>query len=397
MTAGVGTWTRYFALASAFAMVAHQVSPLVGAAVRTRAILGLFGAVLPMIFGMGYLLIPSYVGRTLATPRLPGVHFFLTYLGVWLLLAADLFDPSPVVVPLGVISWAGGIVLFVTALGYTVIPALWRNPAIVLRSQNRPQRTTRAATGFIPLAIAYLLVGTIATIILIDGVTAPVGSGFATAVHFYTMGVGTLLIFALGIRLLTGFFHVVPPKISSWVVLGSGGVAPLLLAPNLWLSPWFEIGGFLSLIAMGGYTIIVSLVWHRTPSRRVGLYGILFGAIAGLAGVAIPVWIVLEPGVADIIFVHATLLLDGFFLLTIMGYAYQFFPVTSSRFVGATDRTVLGTMGCLAIGVGLRAIGTIAAYPLARNSGIVLAIAGTTGYAYLLTRRFVGSAKGTST
>lgn len=85
MGAGMATgrlsrWTRYFTVASAASLVVSQ-----GVAVRggTRSLvvaITVFGFVCPMIFGMAYLLLPSYVGRTLAHQRLPGVHLALAYL-----------------------------------------------------------------------------------------------------------------------------------------------------------------------------------------------------------------------------------------------------------------------------------------------------------------------------
>lgn len=71
-------------------MVGLQVVLLLDASFRVVAVVGLFGAVLPMVFGMAYLLFPSYVGRTLSTQRLPGVHFIATYAGVRLLLGHEL-------------------------------------------------------------------------------------------------------------------------------------------------------------------------------------------------------------------------------------------------------------------------------------------------------------------
>lgn len=194
------------------------------------------------------------------------------------------------------------------------------------------------------------------------------------------------MIFALGIRLLTGFFHVVPPRSVSWVVLGAGGTAPHLLAPNLWASPWFEAGGVLLVIAMAGDAWLVGVVASRTDNRRVGLYGIVLGAVAGVVGTALAALFALDLVGIGLLYVHGTLLLEGFFFLTIVGYAYQFFPVTAGSYVGASERATVGSILALAAGVGLRSVGSALAIAPLETVGVGLALAGTAGYAYLLGR-----------
>lgn len=387
---GVGRWTRYFAIASAISMVGLQVGQLLDGTLRVRAIIGLFGVVLPMIFGMGYLLLPAYAGETLKTPRLPGLQFAAVYLGSGLFLADALGVVDGPTATIGAGLWAFGVAIFVVALGYTIVPAIVANPAIVFRSENRPQRSTRLATAVIPVALGYLVLG---TVILLGSETnglGDVGVGFPTTVHFFAIGVGALLIFSLGIRLLTGFFHVAPPRSASWITLGAGGLAPLLLAPNLWIGPWFEFGAMLLVIAMGSYCTLVGYVASQTDYRRLGLYGILFGAIAGLAGVSIGALVALDLVAVTVHEGHVTLLLDGFLILTIVGYAYQFFPVTTGRFWGATERVALGTIVLIALGVGLEALGVLVTQAALLDGGTVLVGVGTAGYAYLLTRRLLG-------
>lgn len=59
----VGSWTRYFTVASAVSMMGLQITYLGTSSRQTIALVGLLGAVLPMVFGMGYLLLPSVVGQ----------------------------------------------------------------------------------------------------------------------------------------------------------------------------------------------------------------------------------------------------------------------------------------------------------------------------------------------
>lgn len=370
-------------------MVVLQIGQLVGATVYTRALIGLFGAVLPMIFGMAYLLLPSYAGRTLAIPSVPGFHFVFAYVGVAVLVADTAVGVVDWLLVGGGGLWCLGVVLFVGSLAYTILPAVAADPTIISRADGRPQRSTRLATALIPVALGYLLVGTFALASTTTVLPAVVGHGLPTVVHYHGAGVAALLIFALGVRLLTGFFHVAPPRYVSWCVLVSGGLGPALLAPNLWVDPWFEIGASLLVVAMVGYGLLVGFVAVRTTRYRIGLVGIGLGAVCGIGGVLTAPLVLVDGLDVSSIHLHTTLVLDGFLLLTIVGYAYQFFPVTTGRFRGASRRTALATMLMLAAGVGIDVLGTVVAIGLIRNVGTGFALVATSGYAYLLVRRFL--------
>jgi hypothetical protein len=342
-----------------------------------------------MIFGMAYLLLPSYVGRTLATPSVPGFHFVFAYTGAIVIVIDSAFGVPHSLFAVGNGLWCLGVGLFVGSLAYTVLPVITTNPTVVTRTDGRPQRSTRLSTALIPLAIGYLVVGTFSLVATTVSPLAAFGGTVPTTVHYYGTGVATLLIFTLGVRLLTGFFHVTPPRYVSWPVLVGGGLGPAFLAPNLWVSPWFEIGASLLLVAMIGYGVLVGIVVVHTTRYRIGLVGIGLGAICGVGGILTATFFLIGGLDASIIPFHVTLVLDGFLLLTIIGYAYQFFPVTTGRFRGASRRTALATMLVLATGVGIDAVGTFLSIDLIRNAGIVLSLAGVGGYAYLLSRRLL--------
>lgn len=103
--------------------------------------------------------------------------------------------------------------------------------------------------------------------------------------HLHAAGFVALLVFVLGIRLLTGFFHVDPPRSLSWLVLGCGSIAPGLLTVTVGRPPWFLVGAALEVVAVVDYAGIVAMVALRAERRRVGLYGIALGALAGALGV----------------------------------------------------------------------------------------------------------------
>jgi hypothetical protein len=384
---GVSRWTRYFAVASAVSMVFLQVALLLEAPRRAVTIIGLFGAVLPMVFGMAYLLLPSYVGRTLSWRRLAGVHFAAAYVGAGILATDALVGLSSTVVVVGAGVWSLGVAVFVGTLARTVVPAVVADPHVVLRSEGRPQRSSRLATLAIPVALGYLVVGTVALLSTFTDLPDLVGATAPAVVHYYGAGFVALLIFALGLRLLTGFFHVAPPRVLAWPVLLAGSVAPALLAATVWGGPWFRIGAGLEVVAVLGYLAIVGVVAVRTDRRRVGLYGVVLGGIGGAVAVGAAALFAVDVGYPVLVAVHVPLVLDGFLLTTIVGYAYLFFPVTNGQFRGANERTALATMLALASGVGIGAFGTGFAAPEVRTSGFVLTLFGTLGYAYLLVRR----------
>lgn len=380
-------WTHYFAVASAVSMVVLQLWMLFGAPRRAAALVGLFGAVLPMVFGMAYLLIPSYVGRTLSTPRLPGVHFAVAYIGAGILVADALGELDSRVVALGGLLWSIGVAIFVGALLWTVVPAIAADPTIVRRSPDRPQRSTRVATALIPVVVGYLVVGTVVLLSTLTPLLNVAGASLPVVSHYYGAGFAALLIFVLGARLLTGFFHESPPRPLAWVVLLCGTVGPGVLALNFWRRPWFLVGAGLEVVAMVGYVGLVGIVAYRTDRRRIGLYGIGLGALSGAVGVAAATSAVVGITPADLVDVHVDLVLGGFFLLTIVGYAYQFFPVTNGQFPGATERSALATMLLLVFGVGLQVTSALTAAPWLHAAGSSLTVLGTIGYAYLMVRR----------
>lgn len=75
--AGLRHWTRRFLLAGGLAFVVFLLALLSDGGRRIAVLLGLYGFVCSTIFGMGYLLLPAYAGRTLVDRRLAGVHFVL--------------------------------------------------------------------------------------------------------------------------------------------------------------------------------------------------------------------------------------------------------------------------------------------------------------------------------
>lgn len=386
----VGRWTRAFAGVSAVSVVGLGGLGALGADRVTLGVAGLFGVVCPMVFGMAYVLLPPYVGRTFPSGTLPALHFAATTGGAGLVVGRFLHAVLRPLFSIGILLWSIGVGLFVAGFVRTAGQSAVERIRGDRGPTDHPQRSPQIAAAAIPIAIAYLVAGTVG-LLGYGGLIPPAGSLTLPAIlHLSGAGFGALLVFALGARLLTGFYHVTPPRVSVVTAVVAGAIGPALLASNRWVGPWFRIGAGLEVVAILAYAVGVTVVAIRTDWRRPGLYGVLLGAVAGAAGAVGAGLVVL--GVLPVRFleIHAALLSEGFFVLTIVGYAYQFFPVTSGRYAGATERTAVATIGLLAGGLVVRLGGTVGGSPVVTGVGGALGLAGAFGYAYLLGRRLVG-------
>jgi hypothetical protein len=398
-SAGLRKWTQRFTIASAGSFVLFLLATRSGVGRPIPLLIAVFGFICPMIFGMAYLLLPPYVGTTLVDQRLAGVHFVATYLGAGSLvgdrLVGDvglfrLVGDTDVLVYVGTASWTLGVVVFVGSLLASVAPVLVRSPTEVFRGGDTPQRSTRLATATMPAAIGYLVVGT--AVLVVAVLPTSIGSATLSQVtHYYLIGFGTLLIYSLGARLLLGFFHVSPPRAIVRAVLVTGLIAPIPLGTYLWIGPWFRIGAVAAAASMTGYVGLVLFVARETSRVRVGLSGIVLGAVAGGIAVGSSLPVAFGLGEMGLIAAHRTLVLVGFFPLTIVGYAYLFFPVSEGQFTGAHPRSARATIGLLGVGVTLQVAGILTPYELLASTGTAASVLGAIGYSYLLGRRFAST------
>jgi hypothetical protein len=335
---GVRAWTRRFLLAGAAGLLAAGLGALAGVGPRTVAVVVVFGFACPTAFGMAYLIVPAVVGDTFGHPRLAGLHFALSVPGAALLLADRAASLATPVAAAGRALWVAGVAVFVGGLLLTVVPALVANPGVV----GRTVRSTRAAVAALPVAVGYLVVG-----------AASLGSAaFPRVVHYHAAGFLALLIFAFGARLLVGFYHVAAPRVLSWLVLATGAVGPALLATYLWVDPLFRVGAALEATAVVGYAGMVGSVALRTDRSGPGLRAVVLGALAGALAVVVGLLRAFDlPG--GRVAVHATLVGGGFLPLTVVGYATQFFPLTTGEADWVSERSLAAAVLALAAGVTL--------------------------------------------
>ncbi|WP_440990671.1 hypothetical protein [Haloarchaeobius baliensis] len=388
MTATVSRWARRYVGVAVTALLAWQVGLLVGVPRGTEVALGLYGFVLHVVFGKAYSLVPSYFDRELATPRAAIVQLPLTAVGVACLALAPLQGAPDALEPAGAVLWAAGVAVFVGALVWTVRDNLGGAETGTGGPNAHRERVDRAANAVVPVALAYLLVGSYATLGL-AGVVPHLFDGYpARVTHLLGTGTATLLVIGLGVRLLPRFLVADPPAPLVWVVLPTGALGPVLLAATLPAGPRFHLAAAVEAVAVVGYAAIVATLFVRSDRRRTALYGVLLGAVGGVAAVALGLWFAFAGLDGALIPAHRRLTLLGFLGLTVVGVSLQFYPPNVGRWPGCDDRTALAAMALLAVGVAVQAVGTALLAETVTALGAVLALGGALGYAYLLAGAF---------
>jgi len=389
MTAAtVSRWARRYVLASAAFLLLWQVGVVAGVPGRTEVYLALFGFVLHMIFGKAYSLVPSYFDHELAVPRAPAAQFPLVVAGA-VGLAADSLGVGPSwVAPVAATLWALGVTVFVGTLAWTVRDNLTGSATGTGEANADRRPTDRLANAFVPVAGLYLVAGSYGTLALHTGLPPLIDGYVPRITHLLAAGTATLLIFALGFRLLPRFLVVSVPRPLVAIVLVAGAVAPWLLAVRLGVGVWFRVGAVLEAVAVIGFAVGYWLLFARSDRRRVGFYGVLAGTASGVVGVALGLAFAFGHGSVDLVVAHRRLNLLGFVGLTIVGLAYQFYPPAVGVFPAASDRTALLSIAAIAGGLFGQVLGLVAGVPVVVAGGEVVALAGAGMYAYLLAAVF---------
>ncbi len=384
----VSRWARRYALVSALFLVGWQVGVVAGIPRRTEVVLALYGFVLHTVFGKAYSLVPTYFDSELAAPRAPAVQFPLTVLGVvGMAVAAHPAGPVGLATPAATL-WSLGVCVFLGTLLWTVRGNLTGRETATGAHNAHRRPVDRLANAFVPVALGYLLLGTYSTLALHTGLPALV-TGPAQVTHLLAAGTAGVLVFALGFRLLPRFLTAQPPRALVAVVLSTGAVGPALLATGLYTS-WQGVAAVVESVAVVGFAVGVWLLFARAKRRRVGSYGVVAGALAGVVGVAIGLSFVLWSTDPALVRTHLRVNLLGFLGLTILGIAYQFYPPAAGRWPGSTDRTALASLGCIVAGLALQLFGPVGGLPVLQPLGTGVALAGGLLYGYLLGAVFAG-------
>lgn len=383
MTAKLVTrWSRRFVATGAASLFVWQVATLAGASRSAQVYLGVFGFVFHVVFGKAYALVPTYFDRQLAFPRAPAVQFPLSVLGVAGLAGGALGGPAALSF-VGSALWLAGVGVFVGALGWTIRDNLSGAETATGQANTDRRRVDRYANAFVPLVLAYLLVGSYELLAGQVGLPTILGGSSPRLAHLVAAGAAGLLVFAVGFRLLPRFLVAHPPFPLVAIVLPAGAVGPAVIAATLPSGSWFRFGAVVQAIAVLGYALAFVVLFRRSDRRRVGFYGVLAGALAGALGVLLGLSFAFDGLTAGRIAAHFRLNVLGFLGLTIVGVSYQFYPPAVGTFPGASNRTAAASIALLGGGLLVEVVGLLADLPTV-GAGQVLALLGALTYAYLL-------------
>ncbi len=371
-----------FVVAGACWLAAWGVAATAGVPRSVEVALALYGFVFHVLFGKAYALVPSYFDRSLAVPRAPAVHLPLAVAGTGLLAAAPLVDVGPLETA-GAGVWGLGVLVFVGALAWTVRDNPTGAETGTGDHKAHLRGLDRVANAFVPLALAYMVVGAYARTAVPADLPSPVASVPATT-HLLAAGAATMFVFAVGFRLLPRFLVVDPPRSLASVVLPAGAVGPALLVADFGGGPTFYLGAVLEALAVVGFAVAVVVMVRGSERRRVGFSGVVAAAAAGVVAVGLGLEFAFAGRSVGEALAHARLTLVGFLGLTVVGLTYQFYPPAVGSFPGAGDRTAAASIVALAGGLAATAGGLLVGAETAARAGVGAATVGAVLYAYLV-------------
>jgi len=382
-TARLSRWARRFLVVSAGFLVLSQAASLVSAPRGVVVVLGLYGFVLTTVFGKAYSLVPSYFDRQLAWQWAPQVQLPLLTVGV-LALALVRWDRGPAVLEtIGVLAWVGGAAVFLGAVGWTIRDNVTGAATGTSDASAERKPLDRLSNAFVPVALAYLLVGVYELAATVTPLPALLGGVGIRIAHLLGPGFAVLTLFAVGYRLLPRFLVVVPSRRLAAVVLPAGAVGPALIAVGYPSGVLFRVGAILEGVAVVGFTVSFLSLYVRSDRDRIGFHGPLAGTLLGTLGVGLGLYFAFAGIAAGLTLVHAQVNVFGLLGVTIVGVVYQFYPPAVAVWPGANDRTALLSIAGLALGLLAVACSPLTRLPLAR-AGHALTTGSAVTYWYVL-------------
>lgn len=380
----VSRWGRRFVAAGAIWFVGWNGAIATAQPRRTTITLGLFGVVLTTLFGKAYPLLPAYFDRQLAVPLAPAFHLPFAVVGTLCLAAGGAGIGYPWLDAAGASLWAVGVALFGTTIGATILD----NPTGAETGTAGPnvhrRRVDRLANAAMPVGLAYLLVGSYATLAGVTPLPTIVDGYPPRATHLLAAGVGALFVFAVGFRLFPRFLNAEPPRRLVPVVLVAGAVGPALVAVGLPAGPALHAGATLEAIAVVGFAVVYAVLFARSENRRVGYWAVLAAVLAGTVGTAVGAWLAfgsLDPALVD---AHRRLNLLGLLGLTVVGAAYGFHPPSAGTWPGVDVRTARWSIAFIAVGLAIETAGRATTTAVAATVGTWFVFVGSVLYAFLV-------------
>ncbi len=373
--------SRLFVLASVGWFVSWQLAALFGANRRLTVVLGLYGFIFHMVFGKAYALVPSYFDRELAFPRAPFAHLPLAITGTaGLMVEASGIAPEPIGASLvrtaSLSAWGFGCLVLVGALGWSISDNLTGRETGTSQAKADYLGIDRFANAFVPVAFGYLLVGSLLPVVDGLGVVTSVSISGPQITHVLAVGTATLLVFALGFRLLPRFLAVLPRRWLVAAVLPASAAGPVLLVIGFGGGSLFRLGAVVQTLALAGFAVAYLDMFRRSDRRRLGLYAVLCAAGAAIAVAFLGTYMAIAGISSELATAHVRLGLLGFLGVTIVGVSYQFYPPNVARIPGVDDRTAALAVGLLVVGVGIEAVSLVGDIDLLTAVGRLLALFG---------------------
>lgn len=386
--ATLSRWSRAFVAAGAVWFVLATLGTVAGAPRRTVVTLALYGFVFHTIFGKAYSLVPTYFAREIVAPRAPTIQLPVTALGTAGLAAVPLVDADLVGVAGGIL-WAVGVCTFVATIAWTIRDNPSGSETGTGESKADRRHVDRMANAVVPVALAYLVVGSYG--VLARGVPLPSIPSVPPAgvSHLLAAGAATLVFMGVGFRLLPRFTVAHPPRVLVWTVLPAGALGPALLALGVGGAVPLLAGAVLETVAVVGFAAALWWLVLRSDRDRVGFYGVLASGLAGVVAVGLGVTFAVGVPRAEWVAFHYRVNLLGFLGLAIVGVAYQFYPPAVGGFPGASDRTALGSIAAVAGGLGLEGVARPLSVEVLVAAGQWVTLGGALAYAGLLLGLFL--------
>ncbi|WP_436935974.1 hypothetical protein [Halovenus marina] len=383
--AQVSRWSKRFTVVSVAFALLWGVGTIADISRNSQIVVGLFGFVFHMIFGKGYALVPTYFDRDLEPPWLPMVQFPLSVGGTVALAAASITEGATgPLTNAGALLWFGGVVVFVGGLALSVRGNLTGTETGTGEHNSHRRGVDRLANLFMPIALAYLVAGSYEVLAAATGLPLLLDGYRPRSTHLLAVGTATLFVFAIGVRLFPRLLRATPPKALVAVVLPLGAVAPAGLAATLPSGEWFVVFALAQAGAVVGYAVAIAILFYRADSPRIGAYGVLCGAFAGVVGVGLGVWFAVSGIDSTHVAAHLRVNLLGFLGLTIVGATYQFYPPAVSQYPGGTDRTAAASIAGMATGLSIETVARIVGHEPILLVGELVTLLGIVLYAAVL-------------
>lgn len=389
MSAATATrWARAHVAFGVVSLLAWRVAVVAGAPHATAVVLAVYGFVAHTVFGKAYALVPSYFSRSLDPTWTPAVSLVTAGTGTSLLALGTLgVGAGTGVAAAGAVLWAAGAVAFAGTLAWTVRDDVTGAETGTGEHNAERRGVDRAANAVVPFVLAYLLAGAVETVSVFAGGPALAGVGRPGAVHLLAVGVGALLVFAVGARLFPRLRVASPPSALVYAVLAAGTVGPALLVAGFGGGPLFVAGAVSEAVAVVGFALVLAVLAARSDRDRVGLSAPLVGALAGSAGVALGVHFALGGFDAALVSAHFRLNVAGFLTLTIVGASYSFYPPSVAP-VPRGDALGRGVVAGLTLGLAAEVVGLVASVPSLVVAGEVVSMVAAGVHALLVLGAF---------